>query len=413
MQDELLKYVEDPSDPEANFELGLKYESSGHPSPATCFYLKAADNSPGDPVAYESLLRMYLCYSSLGGRDYTCATLLKNAIEMCPRRAEAYWLLSRFYEAKKEWVDSYLYASLGLELSVPGERMRSDVGYESEYMLLFQKAVASWWVGKPKETRRLFRRLKDEYVGVMNPAHVDMVQHNLSRLGSGPESESIVRYEKGRNKIRFGFPGSGSLERNHSQVCQDLFVLAVLGGKRDGTYLEIGSAHPFHNSNTALLEEFGWRGVGVEFKEDLAAMHREFRKNPVLNADALKLDYGKILEGLGSGVVDYLQLDIEPSKNTFEALLMVPMEDFKFRVITYEHDHYVDVTGSYREKSRRYLKAMGYTLVVNDVAPNEGSNFEDWWVRKDLVDFGVVDDIMKAADKEINIVRELMLEWKN
>ena len=34
---------------------------------------------------------------------------------------------------------------------------------------------------------------------------------------------------------------------------QDMFVLTVLNGKTNGTYLEIGSGDPFIGSNTALL----------------------------------------------------------------------------------------------------------------------------------------------------------------
>jgi hypothetical protein len=52
----------------------------------------------------------------------------------------------------------------------------------------------------------------------------------------------------------------------NSQCAQDLFVLAALNKKRDGTFVEIGSNDAVTINNTYVLEsEFGWRGVMVEY----------------------------------------------------------------------------------------------------------------------------------------------------
>jgi len=270
--------------------------------------------------------------------------------------------------------------------------------------------VAAWWCGKPKETRRLFRRLKDEYGEVLDDYYFKLVEKNITSLGSGPDWESSVRYDRSKFELKFPFRGSEGVSSNFSQVCQDLFVLAALDGTRNGTYLEVGSAHSFHNSNTALLEEFGWKGIGLEMKPDLAEMHKRERKNKVLCGDALKADYELLLGELGVDVIDYLQLDIEPASNTFEALLRIPFDKYKFRVITYEHDHYVDMTRTYRDKSRRYLRSLGYTLVFNDVAPTEGCSFEDWWVRGELIDDSILQNLLSAPKVEVNLARDIMLE---
>lgn len=409
MHKELLEYATDPKNPASNLALASWYEAAGHLSPACSFYLRCAELTKDEDVAYECLLRLQSCYGRLGNRDYTCEGLLKSALNLRPRRPEAYFLLSQFYEGKKNWMDAYLYASLGWGLADKSSS-RSEFGYESEYVLLFQKAVAAWWCGKPKESRALFRKLKDRYGDLLNDRYRGLVQDNLTTLGSGPDWESSARYNASEHDLRFPFKGSGGISSNFSQCFQDLFVLAALDGKKDGTYLEIGAAHAFHNSNTALLERLGWRGVGVEVKPELAGMHAESRRNRVICGDALKVDYERLIAEEFGGVVDYLQLDIEPSNNTFEALLMIPFDKCKFGVITYEHDHYVDMTGSFRKKSRRYLEGMGYTLVFNDVAPVEGCSFEDWWVREDLVDPGVLARMMAAPKGEVNVARELMLE---
>ena len=402
-------YLKDTRGPLANMGMARWYEENDHLSPACGFYLRAAEFTDDDDIAYECMIRLYHCYSRLGNREYTCENVPKMALNLKPKNPESYFFLSQMCERKQNWMDSYLYASLGLDLSDRRpSRLNFSSGYEHEYMLVFQKAVAAWWYGRPEESRRLLRFMTREFSGKMNPEYMALVQRNISSIGSGDEQQSRRGYSKGDyESFKFKFPGLESIDRNYSQVCQDLFVLAVLNGKREGTYLEIGAAHPYHNSNTALLEELGWKGFGIELKKELADQHIT-RKNNVLCADALTLNYEPILSDLGE-IVDYLQLDIEPPKNTFEAMLAIPFDRHKFRVITYEHDHYADVSGSYREKSRRFLANLGYKLVVNDVSPNEDCSFEDWWVMEDLVDMEMVKKIRGEA-KEINDIRKLMFD---
>ena len=43
------------------------------------------------------------------------------------------------------------------------------------------------------------------------------------------------------------------IKENHSQAYQDLFVLTMLGSKKNGRYLEIGANHPTAFNNTWLL----------------------------------------------------------------------------------------------------------------------------------------------------------------
>ena len=313
-------------------------------------------------------------------------------------------------------MDGYLYASIGLEVTdcVPSNLI-TNLGYSSKYMLVFQKAVCSWWYGKPKESRKLFRKLKDEYGDQLDEYYLKLVENNLISLGSGSVDESSVTYSNNSDfDLVFKFDGSDRVQRNFSQVYQDLFVLAALDGKKNGTYLEIGSAHSFHNSNTALLEkEFGWTGVGIEMKRELVNMHETERKNKVLCENALKINYEELLNNnFSNDIIDYLQIDIEPCKNTFEALLLIPFDKYKFRVITYEHDHYVDITRSFRDKSRRYLNSMGYTLIFNDISPHEDCSFEDWWVHKDLIDHSIFQNLISVPKGEINLARDMMLKKK-
>lgn len=67
------------------------------------------------------------------------------------------------------------------------------------------------------------------------------------------------------------------------------------------------------------------------------------KENQCINDDALKLDYSEILKANEfPKVIDYLLLDIDPAINTFNCLLRIPFEEYRFRVITFEHDLYVN-----------------------------------------------------------------------
>ena len=45
-------------------------------------------------------------------------------------------------------------------------------------------------------------------------------------------------------RLKNRFPGSEDIAENHSQSMQDLFVLSVLNGKKNGVYVEIGADRP-------------------------------------------------------------------------------------------------------------------------------------------------------------------------
>jgi hypothetical protein len=315
--------------------------------------------------------------------------LLRQAISLCPRKPEAYLLLTELYETTSDWINVYTYSSIALDVCNDSSVFYKSINFVGKYAFLFQKAASAWWVGKPAEARKIYRILLNEYLDQLNDKYKNLLQSNLSQLGCGPESNAIRTYTKNLlPKLKYKFPGIQNIDRNFSQVYQDMFILTVLNGKINGTYLEIGSSEPFKNSNTVLLEKLGWKGVGIEYNEDYVKQHKQQRTNPVIHSDALLLDYNKILNKYLHNIytIDYLQLDIEPSNSTYEALTSIPFDKYKFNIITYEHDHYVDVNRCYRNKSREYLFFKGYILIVPNVSPDEFSPFEDWWIHPDIKD---------------------------
>tara|TARA_Y100000361_G_C11004016_1_gene260855 strand:- start:23 stop:682 length:660 start_codon:yes stop_codon:yes gene_type:complete len=186
---------------------------------------------------------------------------------------------------------------------------------------------------------------------------------------------------------RFKFPGFGKIKNNYSQCFQDLFVLKCLSGKRKGTYLEIGGGRPYDGNNTALLEELGWDGISIDLHQPYVDEWNEsIRSNSIIRTDATQINYKQFLkENNFSDVIDYLQIDIDPCAQSYDVLTKIPFEDYKFGVITFEHDHYLDPTRKIRSNSRNLLESHGYVLAVPNVSPDENSPFEDWWVHPQVV----------------------------
>ena len=405
LEELLTNYSLDTENPYHNFNLGVWYENQGHTAPALSYFLRCAERSEDNVLAYEALIRGSYCYDKQGTRDNSAKSMLQQALVLLPKRPEAYFLLSRFSERRSYWQDCYIYADQALNFcefdQIP---LMTDVEYPGKYGLLFEKSIACWWWGKDYDCRMLLQEIKNNYV--VSKEYYNTIENNLLNFATGHIPETEIKYNKSRHdQLRFKFDGSDKIEKNYSQAFQDLFILAALKGKKNGLYLEIGAQEPFYQNNTALLEtEYDWEGISIEIREDLCNMFREQRKNQIICEDATKINYTHLLDQFNQGTTfDYLQLDCEPSKTTFEILLSIPFEKYKFSIITYEHDHYVDLTNSYRDKSRKYLQLMGYKLLVSNVSPTEWSPFEDWWYHPELIDVDIVELFKDDGDNTTDI----------
>lgn len=178
------------------------------------------------------------------------------------------------------------------------------------------------------------------------------------------------------------------------QANQDSFVLNALKEKRNGFYVEIGAQDPFTWNNTALLEsEYNWTGVAFEIVQDLTDNYNNSRKNPCIQGDATLFDYYKYFkENNYPKQIDYLQLDIEPAHQTLAALYKLPLNEYRFSVITYEHDLYADPNNALiKAEAMGVLKGLGYKLVVENVTDGIPDRpFEDWWIDPNIVkDFSI------------------------
>ena len=186
--------------------------------------------------------------------------------------------------------------------------------------------------------------------------------------------------------LKFKFVGSKKIENNYSQSMQDMFVLSILNGKSNGVYVEIGADKPRVINNSYLLEsQYNWTGVSFEIEKDKVDYFNSIRKNECICADATKFDYKNLFdEREYPKQINYLQLDCDPPQITLECLKKLPLEEYRFSVITFETDLYAGGQEVQKEQWE-ILSSLGYQRVVKNIK-NEGNPYEDWWVDPLVID---------------------------
>ena len=236
LNDNLVHYIMDPKNPLYNFHLGKSYEDQGHTAAAAGFYLRTAEYGDSNLLCYEALLRMALCLNRQGSRVFTVKGVLLRAISLMPERPEAYFLLSRTYEINRDWQEAYTWAIIGEKIEENDKQnLLTNVEYPGPYGFIFEKAVVAWWIGLYSESLHLFRRLrKNPKVSYDHMLSVTQNLKNLSDVWQDPLEYDQSMYER----LRIKFKGSKDIVKNYSQFYQDVFVLTILNGKKQGQYLE-------------------------------------------------------------------------------------------------------------------------------------------------------------------------------
>jgi FkbM family methyltransferase len=204
------------------------------------------------------------------------------------------------------------------------------------------------------------------------------------------------------------------VDESHAQLFQDLLVLFLCDGKRDGYFVEFGAMDGITLSNTFLLEtRYGWRGIVAEPGR---CWHQELRRNRTCSLDhrcvwsksgemlqfnetpeaefstidalsksdfhADRRNKGKryTVETISLGdllrahnaprSIDYLSIDTEGSE--FAILETFLPSPYEVHIISVEHN-YTD------QRSRIYglLTSQGYTRIFEEL-----SAWDDWYIKR-------------------------------
>lgn len=174
------------------------------------------------------------------------------------------------------------------------------------------------------------------------------------------------------------------MNKFNSDAKQDQFVANILNFKENGYCIDIGSHHSIKSNNTYFFQDLGWTSISVEIASDYNESYATRKKGVHLNENALEINYKEVLnEYEFPKSIDYLSLDVDTV--SLDVLRVLPLDEYRFKVITIEHDGYL-YEDHYRQPQREILSSNGYLLLCSNVYVEqpgyEGKEcpFEDWWV---------------------------------
>lgn len=420
--DLLHRYIQAPEDPETNFAMALHYHSIDQTASAVSFYLRTAERSTDQSLTYECLIRAAMCFHTQGCRGNSVEGMLQHAVSLMPKRPEAYFHLSRFYEKKEKWHLGYMMACVGMGVAERSPSpLRTTIDYPGFWTLAFERAVCSWWCGLCEESKNTFDHIL--FNEPLDQIHKLAAINNLKKLEGWTEeadlltllkskdeelNQSIYELEiflsKHRPRLRHKFAGHEGINRNYSESMQDILVLTLLDGKRGGNYLEIGSGYPFYASNTYLLEkDFSWRGISIDNQKKFTQKHILHRSHTALTADATACDYAEIIERARFGThFEYLSVDCGDPQTSLDALERVLASGLTFAVVTFCHDHFRNRESGVKASARALLKKAGYRLLVSNVSHNGTDDHEDWFVDGRRLDARILESLRDDNDSVKN-----------
>jgi len=188
---------------------------------------------------------------------------------------------------------------------------------------------------------------------------------------------------------------------------QDMWVaLSVAPGKRDGFYVDVGSADGVVDSNTYVFDRMGWKGICIDpFPANMGQRTCQMFRQPVFSESGRKVEFR--VAGENGGIVDTMNRykDSHPRANVVE-LVTATLDEILTRAKAPRHIDYlsIDVEGAElevlrgfsidryevdaltiehnnepvkREAMRQWLESKGYERVRSWIV-------DDWYVRKPL-----------------------------
>lgn len=170
----------------------------------------------------------------------------------------------------------------------------------------------------------------------------------------------------------------------YSQKGQDLFVMDFIH-KTDGTYLDLGCSGP--KNNTYLLEKTRrFQGLSIDSYEDAVAQwensDRDIENIHLRDYKTLDIE-DEMFDFYVNGNIDYMSFEVDTA-HSIDLLRQLPFDDYKFGIVTYQHD----IVGA--EASRAIFTEYGYKKVttecMNDYdVTSSAYQTQDWWFHPDIV----------------------------
>ena len=183
----------------------------------------------------------------------------------------------------------------------------------------------------------------------------------------------------------------------YSDAKQDQFTANILKFKKDGYCVDIGSCHSVISNNTYYFQGLDWTSISIEIERGYNESYSTRTNGVHLNKNALEVNYKETFEEYEfPKSIDYLSLDVDTV--SLDVLRILPLDEYRFKVITIEHDGYL-YGDKYREQQRNLLNSYGYLLLCSNVYVEqpgyEGKEcpFEDWWIDPSEFDSDLIEKI--------------------
>lgn len=181
------EYIFDPQNVEKNYQLALHYEKMGQTAAAITFFIRAAERTEHDEIAYSCLVRTGYCFDRQGDRFITVMNQLRRAIGVMPNRPEAYYEAIRILNWFKEWSEAYMMAEICskmVDFDLPEkEPLTIPLEYPGEWGFLYEKARCGWMNGMNIETRELYKEIMDNYWDDVDGFHKNKILFNAIDMG--------------------------------------------------------------------------------------------------------------------------------------------------------------------------------------------------------------------------------------
>jgi len=169
--------------------------------------------------------------------------------------------------------------------------------------------------------------------------------------------------------------------KTYADTYQDAFVLKLF--KNPGYYVDIGCSDGVNKSNSLLLEENNWDGILTDYNCQLVESCKLSRKSK--NIYCLDSTNGeKIVEMLKASNcpnnIDYISLDID--HGSLKCLQNFPLNDYKFKFMTFEHDLYAGRQETIDRKNITpiFLEKCGYSRLIDNILIHPQGPYEDWYI---------------------------------
>ena len=370
--------VLDGKNPQKLYALAEEYDRLEQGAAAATFYLRAADNEYTDKILqYKANIKLANIYLREGNRFQSVISIMHNAIKVLPTRPEAYYFLSKWHQDRDEWRPSYMLTSIGLQFTHHSEDIGVD--YPGKEGLEWLHARAEWKDNGTDVGKKLLFDLK--FKSKLNKEIYDLLSKDIDNIGY---PSTITYNSNDYSMLRHQFRGTMGVTQNYDRHFQDLFLLSVLVGNTNGTFVELGSGDPIVQNATYLLEkDFGWSGLSVEIQEKFCYEHSRKRNSTILMADAGSLNYEDLFRShCLEEYIDFLRINAE--SQSLNALSAIPFDKHEFNIIQFQHNA-CWWGEDFMKRSRKLLSEKGYILCVPNVATDEKQNYEDWWVHPNCI----------------------------